>query len=550
MNSLVVAGVSVFLLVLGYIFYSRKVKQWIGLDDSEVPPAVQMNDGVDYIPARHWTVLFGHHFATIAGAAPIIGPVIACLYFGWLPALIWIVVGGIFFGGVHDFVALVMSLRNQGKSITTVTESVMGRSSRVLFSTFAFLTLILVVAVFAAAAAKTLTTTPQVVLPTFGLIFVALLVGILMYRVNLSILLCSVIGVAMLFALIVAGQYCPIELGLKHPEIWWTVMLLSYCMVASVTPVNILLQPRDYISGAVLYLGMMFGLLGIVFTHPQMKAPPFVAFTSPGGWLWPMMFVTIACGAISGFHSLAASGTTSKQLPRTKDARVIGYGAMIMESALAVLAVIAVAAGLYWIKQPDGDNALVYQQICKQQGWINAFGAGYGQLTKKLLGGVGGVVGIIMLNTFIMTTLDSATRIARYIANELLGETFGLDIMKNRYVAVLFVGASAGTLAVGNWQQIWPVFGAANQLIASVVLIVATVYLLSRHRRWMFTAIPAVIMLTITIAALVCQTYGFVTAEQPNILLAIISVVLIILAVFLAYVAMAVVVRIRGSGGH
>jgi len=545
-NSLFVAGVSVFSLLLGYVFYSRKVKQWLGVDDNEPVPSVEMNDGVDYVPAKHWTILFGHHFASIAGAAPIIGPVIACLYWGWLPAVIWIVVGGVFFGAVHDFTALVMSLRNKGKSITTITESVMGKLSKILFSIFALLALILVVAVFAAVAGATLATTPAVVIPTFGLVVVAVIVGILMYRIQVSVLLSSVIGVALLVGLIVAGYYIPIELGVENAASWWTVILLIYAMVASVVPVTLLLQPRDHLAGAVLYLGMFFGFLGLVITRPDTKAPMFVAFNSiKEGWMWPMMLVTIACGAISGFHSLVSSGTTSKQVPRMRDARVIGYGAMIAESALAVLAVIAVSAGLYWKSAPDGLEGLVYQQLFQKGGWIKAFGAGYGELTKVIFGGMGTLVGITMLKTFVMTTLDTATRITRYICNELFGETFGIRCMKNKYAATILVGVLAGALALGNWRAIWPVFGAANQLIASLVLIVASLYLLTSNRRFGFTAVPAVIMLATTIGALVYKTYSFTTAEQPNILLATIALILIILAIFLAYTALATIIRIK-----
>lgn len=548
MSSLFVAGISILLLILGYIFYSKKVKQWIGLDDNEIPPSVAMNDGVDYVPAKHWTILFGHHFASIAGAAPIIGPVIACLYWGWLPAIIWIVVGGIFIGAVHDFISLVMSLRNQGKSITTVTESVMGKTSKILFSVFALLSLILVVAVFAAVAGKTLATTPAVVIPTFGLVIVALIVGILMYRVQLPVLLCSIIGVLLLIALIVAGYYVPIELPVENVEIaikLWTVILLIYAMIASVTPVTMLLQPRDHLAGVVLYLGLFFGFLGLIVTHPNMKSPSVVSFSSPKGWMWPMLLVSIACGAISGFHSLVASGTTSKQLPRTRDARVIGYGGMIMESALAVLAVIAVSAGLFWKSAPAGMEGLVYQQLFKEGGWIKAFGEGYGQLTKVFFGGLGTLIGITMLKTFIMTSLDTATRISRYMCNELLGETLGIRIMKNKYVAVLLVGVLAGALALGNWQAIWPIFGASNQLIASLVLIVASVYLLTRNRRFLFAAVPAVIMLVTTIGALVYKTYSFITAEKANIMLATISVILIILAIFLSVTGLVSAVRAR-----
>ena len=547
MNSLLVAGVAVFLLLLGYIFYSRKVKQWIGLDDNRITPAVEINDGVDYVPAKHWTILFGHHFASIAGAAPIIGPVIACLFWGWLPALIWIVVGGILFGAVHDFVALVMSLRHQGKSITTVTESVMGKTAKVLFGAFALLALILVVAVFAAVAGKTLASTPQVVIPTFGLILVALVVGFLMYRAQLPVLLCSLIGVVLLFGLIVAGYYLPISLPVANPTRWWTVILLIYGMIASVTPVTMLLQPRDHLAGAVLYLGMFFGFFGLILTHPEMKAPAYISFVTTKGWMWPMLLVTVACGALSGFHSLVASGTTSKQVRRMSDARVIGYGAMILESALAVLAVIAVTAGLYWKSAPEGLEGFVFQDVFEKGGWIKAFGTGYGRLTSVFfgVGGLGALIGITMLKTFIMTTLDTATRITRYLCNELLGETLGIGPMKNKYVAVAFVGVSSGWLALGNWKAIWPVFGAANQLVASLVLIVASVYLLMRKRNFLFTAVPAGIMLVTTIAALGYQAYDFATAEQPNRLLAVVSVILIFLAIFLVYTALAVVAGIR-----
>ena len=547
MNSLLVAGVAVLLLLLGYIFYSRKVEQWIGLDDNQITPAVEINDGVDYVPAKHWTILFGHHFASIAGAAPIIGPVIACLFWGWLPALIWIVVGGILFGAVHDFVALVMSLRHQGKSITTVTESVMGKTAKVLFGAFALLALILVVAVFAAVAGKTLASTPQVVIPTFGLILVALVVGFLMYRVQLPVLLCSLIGVVLLFGLIVAGYYLPISLPVANPTRWWTVILLIYGMIASVTPVTMLLQPRDHLAGAVLYLGMFFGFFGLILTRPEMKAPAYISFVTTKGWMWPMLLVTVACGALSGFHSLVASGTTSKQVRRMSDARVIGYGAMILESALAVLAVIAVTAGLYWKSAPEGLEGFVFQDVFEKGGWIKAFGTGYGRLTSVFfgVGGLGALVGITMLKTFIMTTLDTAMRITRYLCNELLGETLGIGPMKNKYVAVAFVGVSSGWLALGNWKAIWPVFGAANQLVASLVLIVASVYLLMRKRNFLFTAIPAGIILVTTIAALGYQAYDFTTAEQPNRPLAVVSVILIFLAIFLVYTALAVVARVR-----
>jgi carbon starvation protein len=227
------------------------------------------------------------------------------------------------------------------------------------------------------------------------------------------------------------------------------------------------------------------------------------------------------------------------------DARVIGYGAMILESVLAVLAVVSVTAGLYWTSAPEGFEGLVFQDVFEKGGWIRAFGDGYGQLTKVFFGGLGTLVGVTMLKTFIMTTLDSATRITRYLCNELLGETLGIGPMKNKYVAVAFVGVCSGALALGNWRAIWPVFGAANQLVASLVLIVASVYLLMRRRNFIFTAVPAAIMLVTTIAALGYQVYNFSRAEEPNRLLAAVSVILICLALFLTYTALAAVAKLR-----
>jgi len=541
MNSLLIASIALLVLLLGYVFYSRKVAGWLGIDYSEPTPAVTMNDGVDYVPAKHWSILFGHHFASIAGAAPIIGPVIACLYWGWLPALIWIVVGGALFGAVHDFCALTLSVKHKGRSVADLTESVMGKGAKIVFSLFVFLALVLVVAVFAAVAAQTLVATPEVVIPTFGLIFVAIGVGLLIYRTNFPIFLGSGIGILLLFGLIVVGYHIPIELPVAEPAKWWTVILLLYGMVAAVTPVTILLQPRDHLAAGVLFLGMFAGFLGLLLTQPAMKSPAFIAFKAAGGWLWPMLLVTIACGAISGFHSLVASGTTSKQLSHMRDARRIGYGSMIVESALAVLAVVAVTAAL---------SRHAYENLMEEGGWIKTFATGYGGLTRPILGSLGLLAGTMMLNAFVVTTLDTATRITRYIATELFGDTFRIRPLRNRYVTTLLIGILAGALALGNWKAIWPVFGSANQLIAAMVLIVASVYLLARRRRYVFTAIPALLMLLTTIGALVHETYRFLTpppTKEPNYLLAVVSLVLMCLAAFVVQQSIVAIRRAKNE---
>lgn len=533
MNTMVLAAVSLLLLYLGYRYYSPVLASQLGIDESEETPAVKQHDGVDFVPAKHWLILFGHHFASIAGAAPIIGPVIACLYWGWLPALAWIVFGSIFMGAVHDLASLAISAKNEGRSIADLTENILDRNAKIVFSLFVFLTLILIVAVFAAIAGQTLANTPEVVLPTIGLIPVASLIGWMMYHRGFSIPLSSLLGVGMLFGLIVLGYLYPVNLPVPNPAQWWTVILIFYGMTASVTPVTLLLQPRDHLAALVLFAGMFFGFLGLLLSRPELHAPPVVAFSSDQGWMFPMLFITIGCGAVSGFHSLVASGTTSKQLPTMKDIRAVGYGAMVTESALAVLAVVAVTAGLYWKELPVGQHGFVYQEVFQKGGWIKTFGLGYGELTKPVLGTFGALVGITMLKTFVMTTLDSATRITRYVGSELLGETFGIPGMKNKYGITLLIGVLAAMLALGNWQAIWPIFGSANQLVASVVFIVTSVWLFRRGGNWKLTAVPAVLMLITTLSALVVKTEEFLTAEPRKYLLATISIILIALALFI-----------------
>ena len=572
MSALIPAGIGILALAVGYLVYSRLVARWLGFPKDATMPSETLYDGVDYVPAKHPSVLFGHHFASIAGAAPILGPVIACYVWGWVPALLWIVIGGIFFGALHDYFALSYSVVNRGRSICDLSGTTLGKAAKVCFSIFVLLALILVVAVFAAVAANTLVKSPEVVIPTFGLIGVAVVIGVLMYRTRLSWWVTSLIGLVLLGGLLVLGYEVPIGLCPGgDPEVAdklivlgdyipalacdaagavraWTVVLLVYSFIASVLPVWLLLQPRDHISTGVLFFGMLFGFGGLLLARPVMQAPGFVSFSSVKGALWPMLFVVIACGAISGFHSLVSSGTTAKQLPRMRDARRIGYGAMIMESALALLAVICVAAGLYWKALPAGvTEGVTYQQKMGPQlkGWIDAFGAGYGQITRGLLGSLGALFGIVMLNAFIMTTLDSATRITRYVCSELIGDTFRIKPFRNRFVATTLVILLAGWLALGDWAALWPIFGASNQLIAAMVLLMATVYLVTQKRSCAFAGIPAALILLTTIGALVYQCYGFLTAREPKVLLASISVVLIVLALFVVMKGFTTVRRLK-----
>ena len=531
MNSLVVAIFAILLLGAGFKFYGKIMEKLWDVNPERKTPALERTDGIDYIPAKHWTVLFGHHFASIAGAGPIIGPVIAIAIWGWFPALLWILIGSIFMGGVHDFSCLMGSLRHKGKSISDVAEATMGHRAKMLFATFLWLSLVLVVAVFAAVTSTTLVKEPRIVIPTFGLILVAILTGLMIYKWKVNRVVATVIGLALLASLLVLGYYYPISLGLKGSTEIWIVVLLVYSYVASITPVNILLQPRDYLSAFILFFGLILGYLGLFFSHPGMHTPAFIEWSGNEGNLWPMLFVIIACGAISGFHSLIASGTTSKQLANERDAKKVAYGGMLLEGAVAVLALLAVASGLYWTGGV-GREGLVYPELIKGGNWIVTFAIGFGQIAAPLLGATfGSLVAMVMLNSFVMTTLDTAARVNRYITEELLGEGLKWKIFQNRYFSTAVVIFFAGYLAFGNWKVIWPIFGASNQLVAALALVIVTIYLWAMKKPTKYTIYPGIFVLLTTTGALIYQVSGFIKVH--NYLLTIIGVILLILAVFM-----------------
>ncbi len=514
MNSLTIVLIAVVFYILGYRFYGKKLAKVFELSADKEVPSKKFYDGIDYVPARHWLMLFGHHFASIAGAGPILGPVIACAIWGWLPCAIWLIIGAIVIGAVHDFSSLMISLRHQGKSIADVSESVMGRAVRVAFAGFIWLSLILVMAVFAAVAGKTLQEAPQIVIPTFGLIPLAIFIGILIYRYKMNLGFASILGFAILFLLIITGVKFPVKIW--NAKIW-TFILLIYAYFAAIIPVNILLQPRDYLSTSILFFGILVGFVGLLITHPVIKAPAFTGFMSAKGPLFPMLMVIIACGAISGFHSLVSSGTTSKQLPSEYDAQKIGYGAMLAESALSILALLSVSAGLSWA---------TYLSLMSEKGWIYTFGEGFGRVTKPVLLGLGSFVGMTMLNAFVLTTLDTATRITRYIGEELFK-------IRNRFLSTGIIVFLAGLLATGAYKKIWPVFGASNQLVAAIALLVVSVYLMNQRKRAIYTLLPSIFMFAVTITALILEAIDFYKTEVYYLFS--ISLILLLLAFFTIY---------------
>jgi len=534
MNSLVIIFLSLAAFITAYIFYGRTIESLWQINPERKTPAETHYDGVDYVPSKNWLVLFGHHFASIAGAGPIIGPVIAVCFWGWGPALLWVVFGSIFLGGIHDFGSLMISIREEGVTIGDIASKSISRKAKLILSVFTWLALILVIAVFAYLGADTFVTQPEVVLPSLGLLPLAVAVGLALYRFKWNATAVTIISLLAVGALIYAGEFYPVKIG-GNALTTWLIGLLVYCFFASTLPVQYLLQPRDYLSSFLLVGGIVLALGGIIISHPAMNTPMFMANKSSIGYLWPMMFITVACGANSGFHCLIASGTTSKQIANETHAKRIGFGAMLVEGFLATVVIVLVVGGF----SLGEFNA----HIAAKTSPVNIYGIGFGNVTAPILGKWGTFIALTVLNAFILTTLDSATRITRYITAELFG-------IKNRYFATLLVIILAGGLALGKdsantplWQIIWPAFGASNQLVAALALLVITCWLLSKKRPVLYSLVPAVFMLVTSLAALGWQCVNYIKNQQ--IILLVISLVLIGSSLFLVSEVVQVFIRSR-----
>lgn len=560
MNSLIPGGLALAALYLGYKFYGAFIeRRLIGPKDDFPTPATTENDGVDYSPAST-PVLFGHHFSSIAGAGPIIGPLIGVTFFGWLVSVLWIVIGSIFIGAVHDYTSMMLSVRNKGKSIAEIARISLGNRAKMVFSIFLWIALVLVVAAFGDATAQSLVKKPEIVIPTFGLIFIAVFFGRLVYRMGVSLILGTIISLGLLAALVYLGELVPISVpgtlfGMSDVRFWFLILMI-YALIASVIPVWVLLQPRDYISSWLLYLGLGLGFLGLTVAHPDLQAPAVVVFDSPTqGPLWPMLFVLIACGAVSGFHSLVASGTTAKQLAREGLGRKIGYGSMILEAVLAIMVILIAAAALSWDpaaeKSAFGLHYLMTSTTAGGGGGpIVAFATGFGKVVNVLPGIslVAGIYfGMLMLNAFVITTLDTATRLGRFILTEAAGANFKL--LSNRWVASIATVAAAALLAsTGGVKTIWPVFGAANQLVAALALVVVSSYLIGVKKPRLYTVLPAIFMLLTTVGALTFKMIGFFKmGSATGYLLGSVSVVLTALALYIAFEARDVLLFLKGK---
>ncbi|MTI51277.1 MAG: carbon starvation protein A [Alcanivorax sp.] len=542
-------------MAAGYFVYSRFIAEKIyKLDPDFRTPAHEFEDGVDFVPTNRF-VLWGHHFTSVAGAAPIVGPAIAVIW-GWLPAFLWVVLGTIFFAGVHDSGAIWASVRNRAKSVGSLTGEVVGGRARSVFMIVIFLVLLMVNAVFGVVIAKLLINNPGAVVPVWGAIAVALVIGQLIYRRKIGLGLVSVVGVAALYALIYIGPSVPVTLpestaGLSANALW-ILILFGYAAIASLLPVWVLLQPRDYINGLQLFVGLILLYGAVIIASPTVVAP-MINFGVPEGTpsMLPLLFVTIACGAISGFHGLVASGTTSKQLDKETDARFVGYFGAVGEGALALAAIIAATAGFASL----ADWQAVYTSF--GQGSLTAFVDGGAFI---LAAGTGMEVTVaatlltVMAALFAGTTMDTGLRLQRYIFQE-WGEIYNIGWMRKALPATLLSVASCLILAFGaggadgsGGLLIWPLFGTTNQLLAGLTLLVITVMLVRRGRPTLYTLGPLVFLLVMTLAALLMQLRDFF--EKENWFLLGLDLVVLVAAVLVTLECVAALRRAKGAAAN
>lgn len=526
MNSVILLVVGIAVLIAGYLFYGRWLAKTWGIDPNRETPAHTKQDGIDYMPAKA-PVLMGHHFSSIAGAGPINGPIQAAV-FGWVPVMLWVLIGGIFIGAVHDFGALFASIRHDGASIGEVIASSIGKRAKRLFIIFSYLALILVIAAFGSIVASTFCATftetgtvdtaassanATTAMVSILFIIISVAFGYFVYRKNVNLVLSSVIGIiAIIVCLIIGINWHPIYLS----NTTWMIIVGIYILIASVTPVWILLQPRDYLSSFLLYALMLLAVVGIIGAHPNIDVPAFTGIkdtlsvdalhgSANLGYLFPALFVTIACGAISGFHSLISSGTTSKQLDNEKQALPIAYGSMLIECALAIISLCAI--GYVWNTVKAGDLAFVPTKV---------FAGGIAQMLSTLPGlegcyGTAYSLLVLAVSVFCLTSLDTATRLSRYMFQEFwldAGQTYKdvtgyKRVLANPFVATLISVVLGIALGLTGYAKIWALFGASNQLLAALALLAVAVWLGKEGKNNKMLFLPMIFMLIVTVVALI-----------------------------------------------
>ena len=557
MDVVIIMVISFVGYVAAYQLYGRFIgKKIFNLSNDNTTPAVDMEDGLDYVPTKKG-IIFGHHFTSIAGTGPIVGPAIGIIW-GWIPALIWVLAGNIVMGAVHDFGALVLSLRNQGKSISEITAKYINPRTRTIFFILVLLELWIVIAVFGLVIAIIFNMYPQSVFPVWCEIPIAIILGIALYKKGAKTGLATFVAVLLMYVTVVLGHFIPLKMpaiaGIPATGVW-SIILLIYAFIASTLPVTTLLQPRDFINSWQLLIAMALLIIGVfasAFSGALHMAAPVSQITPEGAPpMWPMLFITIACGAISGFHSLVSSGTSAKQVHYEEDALFVGYGSMVTEGFLAVLAIIAVGAGIgIAYNGPDG------QVLTGTAAWTHhysswAAAAGLGSKVGAFVEGSANMVsfmgipkeiGIVIMGVFVAsfagTTLDTATRIQRYVIQE-LGSDVKVKFLEGKYVATAVAVISAGILAFATGPDgtgalaLWPLFGATNQALAGLALITITLYLKQKGgAKFVVSLVPAVFMVIMTLWGLVYNEVTFFS--QGNALLYIVNAIVIVITVWMS----------------
>lgn len=525
--------------VLGYLIYSRYLAGRVfSLDDSRRTPAQELRDGVDYVPTNKW-ILLGHHFTSITGAGPIVGPAIAVIW-GWVPALLWVVLGAVFIGAVHDLGALVTSMRHKGRSIGTILGEYAGEKARVLFLLLILALAILVNAVFAYVIALLFTKYPSSVIPAWTIVPLAVAFGYMVYRFRVNFLIPTGIFLVLLYLSMILGSLFPVDirpvaglLGLD-PIMFWIIVLFTYTFFASSLPVWVLLQPRDFLNGLQLVVLLTLIYLGALVSNPKVVAPAFNLSPEGAPPLFPFLFITIACGALSGFHALVSSGTSSKQIAKESDARTVGYLGFLGESSLATAVIVACTAGIALVSASKFEELYSSWASIKKSA-IPAVVEGGAGLISSL--GIDPELSRTLVATLIVlfaaTTMDTSVRIQRYILNE-LGFIYRIEPLKNKWTSSLVaVGTSMGLVLAKEGGKggllFWPVFGAANQLLAGLALLVTYMYLRREERPTLPVLIPLILVLIITSTAMFLNMVG--NFQRGDYLLAVVSGIILILEV-------------------
>ncbi len=551
MLTIFIVIVTFFGYILFYRFYGRFLGQKIfRLSDDNIPPSIAREDGVDYVPTRK-EIIFGHHFTSIAGTGPIVGPAIAIIW-GWIPAVIWVFLGSAIMGAVHDFSALIMSMRNEGKSISEITSKYINRRTRVFFFLIVFLTLWIVISIFGLVIAIIFNMFPTSVLAVWLQIPIAIMLGRMIYKKGKHVITWSIIAVIVMYLTMILGTYLPVTLPtiLGIPATgFWTILLFIYAYIASVLPVTTLLQPRDFINAYQLLIAMSLLTLGVfvatIFGGMEMIAPAVQFSPADAPPVWPFLFITIACGAISGFHSLVASGTSAKQVRSESDSLFVGYGSMLVEGALATLVIISVAAGIGMGYTTQGETLTgINAWSSHYASWGAAAGLG-SKISAFVIGaanmiatiGIPHGIAVVIMGVFVAsfagTTLDTATRIQRYVISELASD-LKIGQLKNRHMATGFAVVTAAILAFASGADgkgalsLWPLFGAVNQTLAALALILATLYLRREGGlKWIIPGIPAVFMAVMTLWASLMNQIQF--GSENNLLLQVINAAIIVI---------------------